>query len=209
MKELKINYNALSPNRQVKRDQIQLICAAVSMIIGYLDTFKVYTGFFIILPVFGLILAIVNLLFARYYESFTKRYGDKFQIWISRLNGVVVFLAGIGYHISGSKYIQYAYYVIALLYFVVLPNFLMPAVKKKLVLLFSESEFIVKKRFTIQRYSWHDIGFIRLQDGVLQVKHKDVKKMKKYFIRDNAQLKADLYEFLHALKEKSEYSFNL
>ena len=113
------------------RDRVQLLSASLCILIGYSETFSFYRGMLILIPLVGFAIAILNVIFARFYQALTERLGDKFEMILLRLNGVIMVITGLGYQLFGSNYIPYAYYFISVLYFVVLPKVVLPVKKKR------------------------------------------------------------------------------
>lgn len=209
MKEVKIKYNTVSPRRQEWRDRLQLLGASISITIGYSETFHIYTGIAIILPILGLFIALLNIIFARFYRKLVQQYGDKFELVLLRTSGIAMFITGIGFHISGSKYIQYAYYLLTLLYFIILPYFILPKKKNKLVLILTPSEFIVHKRIRAIKNAWQNIERIWIQKGVIKIEQKGHNNIKQYFIKPIPEEQAAIFEFLEMIKLEKGYGFEL
>ena len=210
MDELTISYTIVSPHRQEIRNKLQLIGASVCILLGYSETINIYSGIFIILPIVGLILAILNIIFVRFYRILREKYGDKFEIFIIRTNGIIMLLTGIGYQVAGSKYIQYAYYLLTILFFVILPNVILPAKKKRLVLQFTRSGIIVQKRFRTVTNTWQSIDSLCIQNGILEIKKKgNREKIKKYYLDQKNGEQGQLFNFIWTIKSENGYEFDL
>ena len=179
MDEIKIKYNRASQKRQDRRDRLQLLSASFGIVIGLTETWKVLTGFFIIIPIFSLILAIANIFIAKSYHKFQKKYGEKFDILLFKMNGIVMLLTGFVFHLNGAQYI-----IISLAYFIILPYFLIPSKKKKPELQINDSGIIVHKLFLNKSiYLWQEVKSILLQHDLLQIKTMKHSKGKKYFFQ--------------------------
>ena len=209
MREVKIQYTAVSQRRQEWRDRLQLLGASISIIIGYAETFHIYTGIAIILPILGFVIAFLNIIFARFYQNLIQKYGDKFELALLRTSGIAMLITGIGFHISGSKYIQYAYYLLTLLYFIILPYFILPAKKNKRVLILTPSDLVVHKRIRAIKNAWQDIERIWIQKDVIKIKQKGYNKIKQYFIKPNAEEQNAISEFIETIKFEKDYGFEI
>ena len=68
MNEIIIPYNTISPQRQKFRDRIQLLGASICIVIGYSETLSFYIGIYFILPLIGFAIAVLNIIFIKYYK---------------------------------------------------------------------------------------------------------------------------------------------
>ena len=209
MNEIRVTYNTVSPRRQEYRDRMQLLGASISIVIGYSETFKFYTGITIILPIIGFVLVFLNVLFARFYRYLIKKYGAKFELLLIRANGIIMLITGIGYQVTGSKYIQYAYYLLAVLFFIILPNFLLPAKKKRLVLQITRLNIIIQKRFRTVRHTWQEIDLICIQKDALKIKTKGTSKLKNYFLEQEDNKQIQMFDFIDNIKSEHNYNFEI
>jgi hypothetical protein len=209
MKEIKIKYSTVSPRRQELRDRLQLIGASISIIIGYSETLNIYAGITIILPIIGFVIAFINILFVRFYKNLVQKYGDQFELVLMRTNGIIMLITGIGFQIAGSKYIQYAYYLLTILFFIILPYFILPAKKKKLVLIFTPSELIVHKRLRAIKSAWQHIDRIWIHKGVIKIKQKGHNKIKQFFFEATTEKQTTIYGFIENIKFEKGYGFEI
>ncbi len=209
MREIKIQYYSISPHRQEWRDRLQLILASVSIIAGYSESLSIYTNVAIILPITGFFIAFLNILFARFYRYFMKKYGNKFELLLNMANGIVMLITGIGFHISGSKYIQYAYYILTMIFLIIFPIFILPAKNKKMFLTFTQSEFIVQKKLRAIKKAWQNIDLIGIHNNVLISKLHDQKKNKKYFIEPDDKRQNEIMNFIENLKVENDYKYQI
>ena len=210
MNEMIINYNTISPHRQSWRDRAQLVGASISIFVGYSETFASYTGISIILPIIGFIIAFVNVLFARFYQKFRDKYGDKFEILLLRINGIIMLITGMGYHVLGSKHIQYAYYFLAVAFFIFLPSVVLPAKKNKLFLKITPSQITIHKLVKSVSHAWQNVDSLFLGDGILLLKLNNRKKSKKFYIEQVQNLpRAKLIDYINKLKSENKYSFKI
>ena len=209
MKSLKVKYNTVSRRRQEWRDRLQLLGAAIGIVIGYMESFHIYTGISIVLPITGFVIAFVNILFVKFYKNLVQKYGRKFEFILLRINGLVMLITGIGFHITGSKYIQYAYYLVAILYMIVFPFFIYPMKKKNLVLLFTPFEFIAHKRIRVIKTPWKDIDRVRIQKDLIEVKQKKHPKIDRYFIEPTVEKYAEIFDCIDTLKSENGYRFEI
>ena len=118
-------------------------------------------------------------------------------------------VAGLTYHIHGSKYIPYAYYFISLMFFMVVPNFLLPAREKKMVLNITSSDIVIHKWLLKPVvYPWHEIESLVLNRGVLQLKSKWKRRSKKYYLQGiSRSKKTEITRFLEEMKQNRNFSF--
>lgn len=209
MNEIIVPYNTVSSRRQEVRNRIQLIGASLCIVIGYSESFNIYTGMFIIVPIIGLAIVVLNIIFARFYRCLIKKYGDKFEIFLIKTNGIIMLTTGIGYQIAGSKYIQYAYYLLTVLFFVILPNFVLPAKRKRLVLKITPSKIIVQKRLRTIAHTWQNIDLICIQQDILQIKKKGNRKALKYYLDLESNIQAQLFDLAENIKSEYGYKFDL
>lgn len=209
MREIKIRYNSISPHRQEWRDRLQLILASVSIIAGYSESLSIYTNVAIILPIIGFFIAFLNILFARFYRYLMKKHGDKFELLLIIANGIVMLITGIGFHISGSKYIQYAYYLLTIMLLIIFPIFILPAKNKRMFLTFNQSEFIIQKRMRAIKNAWQNIDLIGIQNNVLRLKLNGQKKIKKYFIEPDVKRQTEIINFIENLKVENDYKYQI
>jgi hypothetical protein len=209
LKSIEIKYNTVSPHRQEWRDRLQLLGASISIVVGYMETFNIYTGVAIILPIAGFLIAFLNILFVKFYRNLVQRYGEKFELILLRINGFILLITGIGFHITGSKYIQYAYYLLTILFFIILPYFVYPAKKKKLFLIFTPSEFVVHKRIRVVKTVWEKIDLVRIQKNLIEIKRKEHDKITRYFINPTDEENTEIANFIENLKIENSYSFEI
>jgi hypothetical protein len=207
MREIKIRYNSISPRRQEWRGRLQLIAASVGIIAGYSESLSIYTSVAIILPIIGFFIAFLNILFARFYSYFMKKYGNKFELLLIRANGIVMLITGIGFHISGSKYIQYAYYILTIMFLIIFPIFILSAKNKRMILTFTQSEFIIQKRLRPIKNAWQNIDLIGIQNNVLSLKIHDQNKIKKYFIEPDDKRQTEIMDYIEKLKAENDYKY--
>ena len=209
MKEIKVKYSPVSPGRQEWRNRLQLIGASISIVIGYSETFSIYTDITLMLPIIGFVIAFLNILFARFYRNLIQKYGNKFELILIRTNGIVMLITGIGFHLAGSKYIQYAYYLLTILFLIVLPNFILPAKKRKLVLILTSSELIVHKRIRVIKNVWQNIDVISIQKNFIEIKQKGHNKFKRYFIEPATKKQTEISRFIKSIKSEKGYGFEI
>lgn len=207
MNEIIIPYNTISPQRQKFRDRIQLLGASICIVIGYSETLSFYTGIYFILPLIGFAIAVLNIIFIKYYKILVKKYGDKFEIFLIRTNGIIMLTTGIGYQITGSKYVQYAYYLLTILFFFILPWFILPAKKKRLTLQFTGSGIIVKKRIKTVIHKWQNIELFCIKKNVLKIKKSGKVKIFKYFLEQKNNKQEQILSFVKTIK--SEYGHEI
>lgn len=190
---------------------MQLFGAAFGILIGFWDTFGLYKGIYIVIPVFGFILAVFNIIIGRFYDKVEKKYGNKLDIILSEINGFVLLVTGVGFHVTGSKYIQYAYYLLSLLFLIVFPCLLLPVKEKKLYMRINDLEITINRLiFKYVIYPWLDIKSVTIYENALQLQVKDGKKTKKYFINDADKLKfSEICAFINVIKSKNGYSFEV
>ena len=208
MNEIKIKYAIISPRRKEFRDRIQLLAASLTIFIGYSENLGIYRGIAIVLPIIGFVIALLNILFVRFYRNFIKRYGQKFEILLLRMNSIIMLTTGIGYHFSGSKYVQYAYYLLTLIYLTILPYFVLPA-KNKRILKFTQSKIIVRKKFRTAVHLWQNIDFIDIQKNVLKISKKGNRTIKKYFLEQDENKQSKIYDFIEDIKLKHDFNFDI
>jgi hypothetical protein len=208
MNEIRIKYDSISPRRQEIRDKVQLLVASLTIFLGYLETMGIYKGIAIVLPVIGFAIALLNILFIRFYRNFINRYSYKFEILLLRTNGIIMLITGIGYYFSGSKHLHYAYYLLTLIYFVILPYCLLQA-KNKRILKFTQSKIIVIKKVRTVAHLWHNIDFIDIQKNVLKISEKGNKTIKKYFLEEDELKQSQLVDFIEDIKSKQNDSFDI
>jgi hypothetical protein len=136
-----------------------------------------------------------------------KKYGNKFELLLNRANGIVMLITGIGFHISGSKYIQYAYYLLAILFWIIYPIFMLPAKNKRMFLTFTQSEIIVQKRLRAIKKAWQNIDLIGIQNNVLRLKLHDQKNINKYFIEPDNKRQTEIMNFIENLKVENNFKY--
>lgn len=211
MKEMKIKYNTISISRQLLRDRLQLISASIGIVVGFWETIKIYKGVFLIIPILGFAMALINIVIAKFYIKFMYKYGDKLELILIRMNGMMMLITGLGFHILGSKDIQYAYYLLSFLYFIIFPYFLLPAKNKKLIFHITLTGIVINRLFLkVIQYPWQEIESISLKNEVLQLKIKNRGKMKKYFIqKDDLSQHSEIIDFIKKIKSKNKYSFEI
>jgi hypothetical protein len=209
MKEIKIRYNAVSARRQELIDRMQLLLASISIIAGYSESLSIYRGIAIVLPIIGFFIVFLNILFAGFYRYFVHKYGNKFETILIRANGIVMLITGIGFHITGSKYIQYVYYLLTIIFFIILPNFILPLRNKRMVLTFAESELIVQKRLRVIKIAWKNIELISIQKSFINIRLNGEKQIKKYFIDPVGERHTEIMSFLENLKTQKGYNFEI
>jgi hypothetical protein len=209
MRKIRIRYNSISPRRQEWRARLQLLLASVSIIAGYAENLGTYTHIAVILPTIGFVIAFLNILLARFYRYFIKKYGGKFELLLFRSNGIVMLITGIGFHISGSKYIQYAYYLLTIMFLSIFPIFILPAKNKRMFLTLTQSEFIVQKRLRSIKNAWQNVDLIGIQNNVLRLKLHGRNKFKKYFIEPDPKRQTEIMVFIDKLRVQNDYKYSI
>jgi len=208
---MKITYKSISAKRQERRDRMQLFGAALGIVLGFMETLNIYTGISLIIPILGFALALVNVLIAKFYSTFQKKYGEKLELILFKINGFMMLITGLGFQFSGSKYVKYVYYILSLFFFIVLPYFLIPAKKKKFVLQLTDSEIIVNRFiFKAINYPWQEIETVFLNNEFLQLKTKQGKKSRKYFLQNNTKvLVTEIIDFMKKVKLENDFAFEI
>lgn len=208
---MKLTYNTISPKRGERRDRTQLFGAALGIVLGFMETLNIYSGFALIVPMAGFALAAVNVIFAKFYKRLKTRFGDKLEVILLQINGFMMLVTGFGFHISGSKHIQYVYYALSLVFFILLPYFVVPAAKRKLFLHFTDTEIVVHRLlFKEKKHRWRDIQTVLLNTEFIQLISVDGKKSRKYFLQNNAELGiSNISEFLREIKAQKKFSFDI
>lgn len=209
MNEILIPYNTVSPRRQEFRSRIQLLGASMCIVIGYSETLSFYTGIFIILPIIGFAIAVLNIIFVRYYRTLVKKYGNKFEIFLIRTNGIIMLTTGIGYHITGSKYIQYAYYLLTILFFIILPRFILPAKKKRLTLQITRSGIVVQRSIKTVIHKWQNVELLCIKKNVLKIKKSGKRKIFKYFLEQKNNKQDQILSFVETIKSEYGHEFDI
>ena len=62
MDEISLKYDSISPGRKEVTTRIQLISASLGIVGGYSESLNIYTGVFVVLPVTGFGIALLNIL---------------------------------------------------------------------------------------------------------------------------------------------------
>ena len=211
MREINIKYNTSSTSRQERRDRLQLLGASIGITLGFWETFDLYRSIYVTIPVIGFSMAFINIVIAKFYNIFRARYEDKFDILLFKLNGVVMLITGIGFHINESQYGKYAYYILALYFFIVSPYFLTPAKKKKLFIRFNSTRIVINKLFFKPVvYTWDELESIMLNQDVLHLKNNRSKKSRKYYVAESDKEKIPgVIDFLHDIKSQGNHAFEI
>ena len=182
MDEIELAYKTISPQREERNNKLQLILASIGILAGYSEGLDAYNGFELFIPIMGLLIALLNILFAIFYKSLVKKYDQKFERLLLRVNGLLFLLTGISFQIDGTKYIHFAYYLLAIMYAVVLPDFILPRVSTHRKIKFNQAGIVIKKRFKTIQYSWQNIQSILLEKDMLKIQFNGKKRVKKYYI---------------------------
>jgi len=211
MEELRVFYTTVSPARRARIDRFQLLSASFCLLIGFSEALKEFSGLLFLIPIFGLIAAIFNVIIVLNYSKLKSKFGEKVEILFLKANGVIMLITGIGFHSSGSIRMQYIYYLLALLYFILLPYFLIPAVMKKYIIRFRSSAIIFEKSvFKPVQYSWQEIESIIVDKMGLKLKKLGKKRIRKvYFQRTINDQYSDIIHRLNEIKKKNQYSFEI
>lgn len=199
MDEIAIKYDKISPRRQEINDRIQLLAASITIFLGYWETLSFFKGILFLLPVTGYAIALINILFVRFYKRLIKKYGYRFEVLILRINGIIMLTTGIGYHLTGSKYIQFAYYFITIWFLFILPFFIL-RLRKKRILRFTPSKIIVTKLLRETEMFWNDIDFIDLQGNLLTIGKKEKRRKRKYFLEQDEKKLSQITDFITITK---------
>lgn len=194
-----VKYELISPRRQEFIDKVQLLAASLGIFTGYADSLHIYKGVAILLPIVGYAVVLLNLLFVFFYKKIIKRLNYKFEALLLRLNGVMILATALGYQLTGSQYLQYVYYVVALIYLFVLPMIVLP-VKNKRILRLTPSELLVNKRFKTVSYLWQNMDWVRLDKFVLKIRENG--KRKSFFLVQDADQYNLLSDFIKDIEQK-------
>ena len=211
MEEMKIGYNTISSDRQQTRDRLQLAGAAICIFLGFWDTRRMYTGITIMIPIIAFAISIINIIIARFYHKMIKIFGDRLELIVLKINGMIMLITGIGYKLGGSNDIQYVYYLLALIFFIILPYSLLPAKKKNFFIHINQSEIkIYKFFFKPVIHTWQEIEFIILNKSYLELKKKGRKRSKKYFFnKTNTSLHSDIHNYLNKIHTDNNAIFEI
>lgn len=198
MEGITLYYNVKSPKRQIKQGRFQLLAASFSIIIGYWETFRFYSGLSLIIPLAGLLIAAVNIPFAIFYKKLSRKYGGKFERLLLQTDGVIMLITGIGYDMAGSIFGPYAYYFLAVVYMVVVPYILLPAKSKRFYIEVSPSGFSLRGMLRRISVGWNEIESFSFQNNVMKVKRTGKRKV--YTCYFNGREK-NLRKAMHIVKE--------
>lgn len=208
MKEINIFYNNRSYRNRKRQDIIQLLIASFSNCMAYFDSIKDYTGLLTLLPIISFGISIVNIIIIKNYDNFNNKYGYKLETSIFRINGVIMLITALGFQFIGEHTVQLAYYFISLAYLTVIPATTLKVRKNMIINLKLDRIIIARTFFSPLEYLWQDIESIIVERELLQLKIKNEKKQKKYYLKiiESSQY-LKLLSFLEQLKEK--YNFSL
>jgi hypothetical protein len=208
---LKVFYTAVSPARRVRIDRFQLLSASFCLVLGLGETLKGFSGMLLLIPIFGFIAAVFNIVMVIFYRKLKNRFGDRVEVLFLKANGIIMLITGVGFHFSGSNRIQYAYYILALLYFIILPYFLIPARKKKYIFRLNPTEItFYKPLFKPALYSWQGIESVMVDKNGLQLRTTGKKKFKRYYFQHtNDELGIEIVNQLTKIKSDNDYSFEI
>ncbi len=204
-----LKYTPLSLEHQIRRDRIQLTVAAVSIFMGFIETWPVFRGFALIIPIGGFVLAVLNLLLARFYQQILNKFGDKVDNILMAVNGIAMLVSGIAFQYQGSNAIQYAYYFLAFAY-LLLPYTIIPGRLKRLKIIFDQDGVFIKGAFKNGRMiQWTDLFLIELSQECLKLGIQKQKKEKRFCIHQNEmKVLQDLDTWIIKNQSKNKYQFN-
>ena len=208
MSEFTLHYQNRSKKDQSKRDKIQLLFASFSLAIGTVDTFQMYSGVWILIPIVSFAVAAMNLFIVIRFRWFEQKYGSRFEAAVFRFNGVLLLLTALGFQFAGKNAVQYVYYGLAIAYFVLIPRIL-TAAREKMILSIDEDKIVVCRSVRQpQQYSWSDVESIILMNELIQVKWKQKKRRKKYFlVFDSNEQQSGLTALIH--QNQKQYHFSI
>lgn len=200
MDSLELSYNRLSPKRELFRNRFQLLSASIVIFLGYADTFNEYTGALVTLPIIGFCIAILDIFIAKAYTKLEAKFGHSLEYTVFRINGLIMFVGGLGYHFLGSQFIQYAYYFIAFVSFFILPHVSRSAKKKKTLCLSDSFILINRKIGKPIIYKKDNIYNVELKGSCLIITLANQRQKKYYLIDLSSSLQMRIEEILQLIK---------
>jgi hypothetical protein len=208
MNDLELKYNRWSIKGQRRSDRIQLLLASFSFFMGYVDSIKDYHGLLLLIPVSTFILSVVNIIIVIRYAWFEQKYGYKLETTIFRINGIMMLITALSFEFIGEHNVQYVYYLISIIYFVILPNVVIKK-RTKMKMRFLPEKIVVMRSFLKPiEYLWNDIEVISQKKELLKIERKNKRKIKKhYLIFDKDTEKSELSELLQT--KQNEFGFSL
>ena len=182
MNGIEFKYNIISRKDQKRSDRIQLFIASFSLVTGYSDSIKDYTGILILLPIISFSIAIINIGILITYNYFIKKYGYRLEAIVFRINGIMILLTALGFQFIGNHNVQYVMYVIAVCYLFVLPNIVIQKRGKMIIRFLPEKISVFRRWLKPLEYDWYDIETISVKNTLIILKQKNVKKRRRYFL---------------------------
>ena len=198
METLTIYYNTKSPGAELRQNRFQLLAASLSIVIGYFESFRFYTGISVVIPIIGFIIAVFNIPFAIFYTKLTQKIGKKFELLLLRTDGLIMLITGIGYQLAGSNLVPIAYYILTIMYFVVLPYFLLPVKAKRYYIRLNKEGVSLRGLVKRLQLKWSDIEFITCRDDLFKLKRTGKRKVQKFYLKSN---ETDLKQAARIIKQ--------
>ncbi len=207
MSDLIVHYHPVSPERQRKRDRIQLLFASIALGAGFFDSFSSYRGFLVLVPILAFVFAAANIVVFFIFNYLYRRFGEKFEISLLRMNGVLLLFTGFSFHFVGRHHVQYVYYAFGFLYLFVLPALVRRRRKNRYIVFFTDRLKLYRIIRPVKEILWQNLESVVLFKGILELK-KIGKKNKKYHLDlSDKDMTVRLKKFLKGLKKN--YSINL
>ena len=206
VKELQLHYSRMPENRQRRHDRIQLLIASLSFITGYMDSLQDYPGWLLLIPMVSFIIALMNILIVVRYSWFERKYGPNLESTVFRINGIMMLVTALSFELIGRHRVQYAYYVLAIIYFFILPHIAINA-RKKMYITFSVNMILIRSLRRSIELRWPDIEIINLTNGLLKIKSKKRRRVRKYYLQTNDPAPLSALEMLLKVRQK-EYGFS-
>ena len=203
MKEITLKYQKGSPETLLRTDRVQILTAALALLIGYIDTYYAYTGLLVIIPIIGITIALLNFILAIRLNYFYKKFGDKLSLVIFRGNGFMMLITALGYQFIGHHTVQYVLYLLSLVYLFVLPV-ISGKVKRRYQITFGNGQITIMRsvRKPLQ-YRIKDLDDIIIQGDKLTIKENN-KENHYFLVAENHILIDDVIQLISSMKKKKQ-----
>ena len=189
-----------SPEKQQKRDRIQLISTAFVLFITAMDSLEQPSLPVVIATVMGWAIGAVLVICVIRYNHLKGFMGSRFEMLLLRLTGGVFILDGVIKYLGGSRHVWILSIVLAIFYFAGLPT-IIRRTQQKAVIVLDESGFRIKRWIGgFRRIDWDNVTSASCEKNLLIINIRGRKKPKTYTLdTDDDRIKG----YRQAVKEIS------
>ena len=196
-----IRFSLLSPEKERRRDRLQLLSSAFVLFIALMDIFDAPTTASVTLGMVGVAIGVVYLFCAIRYNRLANFMGGKFEIFLYRLSGIVFLLNGTILKLQGSHTVYLIYFIMAIVWILWMPALSNRARRIALLKMDDQGLHYAFFRANDRTIGWDAITGIGPGTAPFTVSVKGRKKPRQFWLFGDEETRA---RFVNAVNERFE-----